>query len=142
MCVIIWYWKNGQLLAVISIVSEKSLSQSVNNELKINLNGQLTKLVYTLTKATNGNGFDGGSIFWWLQPYCFHIPVAVIIPTTFSYQGIILFVRIRAEEREYAASFAAGVLRSSPPSEVQGQSPWKLLHFSQMNSWSSLKEIL
>ena len=107
MCVIIWYWKNGQLLAIISIVSEKSLSQSVNNELKINLNGQLTKLVYTLTKTTNGNGFDGGSIFWWLQPYCFHIPVAVIIPTTFSYQGIILFVRIRAEEREYAASFAA-----------------------------------
>ena len=119
MCVII--------LAIISIVSEKSLS--VNNELKINLNGQLTKLVYTLTKTTNKNSFDEGSIFWWLQPYYFHIPVASIIPTTFGYQGIILFVGIRAEERECAACFAAGVLTSSCPGEVQGQSPWMLSTF-------------
>ena len=82
----------NNLLDINSMVSEKNLSQSVSSELKINLNGKLTKLVYTFRKTANGNSFDTfegpsclRSIFWWLQAnYCFLISVVGMIPTTFS----------------------------------------------------------
>ena len=49
--------KNGQPQALLSKFSEQNISQSVKQLNKFQLNGQLTKLVYTLTKTKGWNSF-------------------------------------------------------------------------------------